>query len=1032
MTPSPSVTPLFSILGAVEIRQLDGTGVAISGAKRQAILALLLLEADRTVSTDRLIEGLYADGPLADAANALHGQVSRLRRLVRGTGAVIESGPAGYRLDADPESVDAHLFSRLAADGRRLLTADPAAAEELLSRALELWRGRAVPDLPDIAFLHPHVTRLVQLRLAAIEDHAEAALARDDHVAVVAELSELLREHPLRERACALLMRALYRSGRQAEALELYERTRRLLASDLGADPSAELAAAHLAILRDRPSPGPRRPPAQLTSFIGREEDLAQLVELLGRERLITVIGPGGTGKTRLAIEAAATLPGEVAFIELARLSDARLLGQTISAALGLNEPGLLSTAGPPAAEAHLVAALADRPLLIILDNCEHIVDDTARLAYRLLAACPQLRILATSRESLGVTGETLFPLRRLGVAAADSSLSEQIDSPAVRLFADRARTVRRDFRVDETEIDHVVRICAELDGLPLAIELAAARLRSLTPAEIAAGLSDRFRLLSRGSRAAEPRHQSLRAVAEWSWELLDPAERTLARRLTAFAGGATVASATAVCGLPAADVPDLLAGLVEKSFVDYSGGRYRMLQTIRAFCAERLAEAGEESRVRRAHAEYFAQLTVTADAYLRGSEQLAWLDRLTAENDDLRTALRWTAADDPGQALRMAAAMSWYWYQGGLRHEGAVLCAELLTRIGDTPPDDLAEEYALCASNAMATPSADLAASRRLAYATRMIADRPPRWPATAVLCRDIDRPPATDDWSQATAELFRGDRHIVRGETELAEAALVRALDGFRAVGERWGATNALDSLAELAAWRGNWPATLSLMSSAIDTVAQTPTATATLTDLLCRRAKVHTLTGDLDAARADLARAAQTAARAGHRDVPELHQGLGDVARSQGDLAEAAAQYATALATASPDADSRFLRLKALRGLGWIAVAAGQADEAVGHYRALLDEALEHHNYLLAADAVNGLAAVAQLNGDGVRAALLLGAGRAVHPGRRTEDQDTRRVLSATQQQIGPEAFAEALAAGQAMSREEALQAARAATT
>ncbi|NUT08776.1 MAG: AAA family ATPase [Hamadaea sp.] len=1016
----------------IEIRQLDGVSVAISGSKRQAILALLLLEAGRTVSTDRLIEGLYADGPLTDAANALHGQVSRLRRLVRGTGAVIESGPAGYRLDVDPEAVDAHLFSRLAADGRRLLAVDPAAAEAVLSQALGLWRGRDVPDLPDVAFLHPHVTRLVELRLAAIEDHAEAALARGNHVTVVAELSELLRAHPLRERACALLMRALYRSGRQAEALELYERIRRLLASDLGTDPSAELTAAHLAILRDRPSPGPRRAPAQLTSFIGREEELAQLTELLGGGRLITVIGPGGTGKTRLAIEAAATLTGEVAFIELARLSDARLLGQTISAALGLSEPGLLSAAGPPATEEHLVAALADRSLLIILDNCEHIVDDTARFAHRLLTACPQLRILATSRESLGVTGETLFPLRQLGVAAPDAPLPERLNSPAVRLFAERARTVRPDFRLNEAAIDDAVRICAELDGLPLAIEVAAARLRSLTPAEIAAGLSDRFRLLSRGSRAAEPRHQSLRAVAEWSWELLEPAERTLARRLTAFTGGATIASATAVCGLPAADLPDLLAGLVEKSFVEYSGGRYRMLQTIRAFCAERLAEADEESSVRRAHAKYFRQLAVAEDARLRGAAQLESLDQLVAENDDLRTALRWTTIDDPRQALQMAAAMSWYWYQGGLRHEGAVLCAELLTGIGATPPDDLAEEYALCASNATATPSADPAATQRLAYAAGLIADRPPRWPATAVLCRDEDRPPATDDWSQATAELFRGHRHIVHGETELAEAALTRALDGFRQVGERWGITNALDALAELAAWRGDWPETLSLMSSAIDTVAQTPTATATLTDLLCRRAKVHTLAGELAAARADLDRAAQTAARAGHRDVPELHQGLGDVARHQGDLAEAAAQYATALATASPDADSRFLRLKALRGLGWIAVAAGQADEAVRYHRALLDEALEHDNYLLAADAVNGLAAVAQLNGDGVRAARLLGAGRAVHPGRRTEDQDTRRVLRATQQLLGPAEFAAALAAGQAMSREEALKAAQTATT
>jgi predicted ATPase len=310
-------------------------------------------------------------------------------------------------------------------------------------------------------------------------------------------------------------MRALYASWQHAQALELYERTRRSLAAELGTDPSPELTAAHLAILCDGSSPGLRRVPAQLTSFVGRDEELARLTGLLARERLVTLTGPGGTGKTRLAIEAAAAMDGELAFVELAPLTDARLLAQTLAAALGLNEPGLLPTAaGPSAAEAHLLTALADRRLLIILDNCEHIIDDTARLTYRLL------------------------------------------------------------------------------------IELAAARLRSLAPAEVAAGLSDRFRLLSRGSRAAAPRHQTLRAVAEWSWDLLDPAERTLARRLSVFAGAVTVASATAVCGLPEQDVPDLLAGLTEKSFVDYSGGRYRMLQTIRVFCAEHLTEAGEDPAV--------------------------------------------------------------------------------------------------------------------------------------------------------------------------------------------------------------------------------------------------------------------------------------------------------------------------------------------------------------------------------------------------------------------------------------------------
>ncbi|WP_051366427.1 BTAD domain-containing putative transcriptional regulator [Hamadaea tsunoensis] len=1023
MTAQDPAGTTFSILGSVEVRHLDGTTVAISGPKRQAILALLLLEPGRTVSTDRLIEALYADGPLADAANALHGQVSRLRRLVAGTGAAIESGPAGYRLAVEPDAVDAHLFARLAADGRRIVAADPVTAERLLAQALALWQGRDRPDLPDVPFLHAYAARLGQLRTAAVEDHAEAALACGEPVAAVAGLSDLLAAQPLRERACALLMRALYDCGQQAEALELYERTRRALAAELGADPSPELAAAHLAILRDRPAPGPRRTPAQLTSFVGRDDDLARLAGLLAGERLVTLTGPGGTGKTRLAIEAAAAIDGELAFIELAPLTDARLLAQTIAAALGLTEPR-----PQPAAEGHLLTALADRRLLLILDNCEHVVDATARLAHRLLAACPEVRILATSRESLGLTGEALFPVGQLAVAAAGCALEDRLASPAVRLFADRARTVRPDFRLDEDVIDDVVRICAGLDGLPLAIELAAARLRSLTPAEVAAGLSDRFRLLSRGSRTAEPRHQTLRAVTGWSWELLDPAERTLARRLTVFAGGATVASATAVCGLPEADVPDLLAGLTEKSFVDYSGGRYRMLETIRAFCAEQLAEAGEELAVRTAHAEYFGQFTAAADPQLRGRRQLDWLDRLAAENDNLRAALRWTASRDARSALRMAAAMSWYWYLGGRRHEGAVLCVELLAQVGDPPPADLAEEYLLCAGNAMAAPDPGPTAARRLTRAMVPVAHQAPRWPSTAVLCRDPDRPAAADAWSQAVAQLHRGTREVAHGGTDAAEAALTLALEGFHATGDRWGTTNALDLLAELAAWRGDWPGTLALMSQAVDTAAELVTASATLTDLLCRRAKVRVLTGDLAAARADLDRAAATAARAGRRDVPELHQGLGDVARQQGDLAEAADQYAKALAGATVGADARFLRLKTLRGLGWIAAATDRPVEAARLHRTLLDEAAGHRNYLLAADAVIGLAGVALLHGDGARAALLLGAARAVHGARLATDTDTALVMRAAEELIGPARYAAALAEGEAWSRDEALAAVR----
>ncbi|MFE3057875.1 BTAD domain-containing putative transcriptional regulator [Nocardia sp. NPDC059239] len=676
----------FGILGPIEARRADGGPFPIGGPQVRALLAVLALDAGRVVGRERLIDDLYGSEPPGDAGHALQSQVSRLRRALRtgvGDGEFVESAGAGYRLAVDPESVDALRFARLAAQGRKALRdRDSGAAMTLLDEALGLWRGPALADVRDAPFAESQGARLDEARLAAEEDRAEAALAVGDPQAVVATLSELVAAHPLRERARALLMRALYAAGRQAEALETFEAGRRLLADELGADPSAELMDAHLAILRadEVAAVSNRRLPTPLTSFVGREDELARLVPLVAQARLVTLIGPGGTGKTRLALAAGGRVRGDVCFVELAPLVDGVQAAQAIASALGCRDLSAHAAPAPRDFESQLVAMLADRPLLLILDNCEHVVLDIARLAHRLLVACPGLRILATSREALRVTGETLFPVPQLPMAPPDSPLADQLAAPAVRLFADRAAAVRPGFLPDAGTIDLVARICRRLDGLPLAIELAAARLRTLDLPEIDARLTDRFRLLARGDRTAEPRHQTLQAVVAWSWELLDPAEQQLAQRFSVFAGGATTEQARRVCDID--DVDDLLADLTDKSLLDIAAGRYRMLETIREFARTRAIESGDHEKTQRAHAEYFADTAETTDPLLRTDTQLQHLARLTTDHDNLQSALHWSATADPALAARLIAAQAWYWWLTGHSGDGPALANRLLPEL--------------------------------------------------------------------------------------------------------------------------------------------------------------------------------------------------------------------------------------------------------------------------------------------------------------------------------------------------------------
>ncbi|HVD42766.1 MAG TPA: BTAD domain-containing putative transcriptional regulator [Gaiellaceae bacterium] len=662
--------------------------MALGGQKRRALLAVLLLDANSVVSGDRLIDALWGDSPPETARNTIQVYISQLRKLLPES--ALETAPPGYRLVIEPDNVDLFEFIRLSEEGRTALGAgDAAGGADTLRAALALWRGAPLADLAWEPFAQAEIVRLEELRLAALEDRIDADLALGRHGQLIGELEQLVAEHPLKERLRAQLMLALYRSGRQADALAVYQRARRTLVDELGIEPSDSLKQLELAILAHDPAlsldaplaapPSPRQVPTPPTPLLGRESELAALADLVRREdaRLVTLTGIGGIGKTRLALELVRRLAPEFqhgsAVVTLATLREPELVARTILEALAIPEAG-------QDPEEVLTAELQGTELLLLVDNFEQVLPAAGSIA-RLLDTTPGLKVIVTSRAPLHVAAEREFPVPPLA------------DDEAAELFIARAHAANPNFVLSERNAGAVAEICTRLEGLPLAIELAAARTKLLPPVALLSRLGNRLELLTGGRRDAPQHQQTLRMTLDWSYDLLEPDAQRLFARLGVFAGGCTLESAEAVCGGDGS-VLEGLAALVDESLVrqretDTGEPRFSMLEIVREYALERLSGSGDGDETRRRHLEHFVSLAEEAEPKLADRDQIAWFARLEDEHDNLRAALAFALdSDDPSSALRLAVGVRGFWQIHGYLVEGRQALESALAATPDVPSE--------------------------------------------------------------------------------------------------------------------------------------------------------------------------------------------------------------------------------------------------------------------------------------------------------------------------------------------------------
>ena len=769
--------PVFSLLGPLTAA-VDGTPIELGGQKRRALLAALLLKADEVVTRDDLIDALWGEDPPDTARNTLQVYVSQLRKLL--PEGLLETTPAGYRLAIDPGAVDLFEFERLTQAGRSALTiGDAAGAAETLRRALDLWRGSPT-DLPQLEAL-----RLEELRLTALEDRTDAELALGRHVQLVGELERLVAEQPLRERVRGQLMLALYRSGRQADALAVYQRARRTLVEELGIEPGESLRKLERAILEQdpalnvHPAATARRIPTPPTPLLGRERELDALADLVrsSTTRLLTLTGIGGIGKTRLALELVRRLAPEfqhgACVATLANVRDPAHVTRAILEALELPE-----TASPP--DEQLAAGLRDSELLLLVDNFEQVLPAAASIA-RLLDATPKLKILVTSRAPLRIAAEREYAVPPLA------------DEEAAELFISRAQAANASFDLSEQNAAAVAELCARLEGLPLAIELAAARTKLLSPSTLLTRLTNRLALLTGGRRDAPQHQQTLRMTFDWSYDLLEPDAQQLFARLGVFSGGWTLGAAEEICDATLEE----LGTLVDESLVRRREERFSMLEIVREYARERL---GDDADLRRRHLAYFVALAREAEPELTDGDQPTWFTRIEDELHNIREALSFALeTGDASAALQLVVGIRRFWQIHGHLAEGRDALAAALALTPDEPSE--LRSQALNMAGILAGEQGDFDAARASFNAA----------------LDDARAVGATRAISSTLVNL--GNLAFFGGNLEAAGELYRESIEHFRSLGDLRGEALANENLGLMALTADDIPQAVTWLTAAVD---------------------------------------------------------------------------------------------------------------------------------------------------------------------------------------------------------------------